>query len=269
MVPTSAAIVDELKSGRRAVREALEQPWVWLVDQGHDGSHLEAWSGRPDGLPQKALPEPGTMLYAHLEPLLRVRMIGDDLKRGAIPGSVVQRAVDSVQKTLRGLIGLIDEASSQVGRPAESLRRLYDLPAVSLSYGSFAISFGAPPLPVQVDLANAKAGEDARNIERLRVLLSKGLAWAYKAGVGAPIDALDDEMARIVAAIEPLAPPLTGQVCEVEVGGRLSTVGVGSSTRRVLTRATKKAMKTALKARPMLSERIAEAVGAIDEMDKG
>jgi len=67
--PTSDNIITLLKSGTRAMRDALDQPWVWYVRAQPDGAPTAAWLGTLADAPASVLPQPGIMLWSHLEPV--------------------------------------------------------------------------------------------------------------------------------------------------------------------------------------------------------
>ena len=63
----------ELKTGEMTLREAIDQPSLWIVDVAHSGTVREAWSPKLCDLPSDVLPKPGTMLWAFLESPLETR----------------------------------------------------------------------------------------------------------------------------------------------------------------------------------------------------
>jgi hypothetical protein len=67
IVPTSPRLVARLKQGATSLREALDQPRLWIADVGHTGEVQGAWSIQEDDLPSDVLPAPGTKLLATLE----------------------------------------------------------------------------------------------------------------------------------------------------------------------------------------------------------
>jgi hypothetical protein len=71
VAPTNPAILEKLKSGCRPLRDVLDQPWVWFVDIGYDGTPKAAWKGTLADAPADALPQKGVMLWPHLDPFLR------------------------------------------------------------------------------------------------------------------------------------------------------------------------------------------------------
>ena len=83
--PTSDSIIALLTSGVRAVRDALNQPWIWFVQTRPDGAPVAAWQGTLADAPADALPQPGIMLWSHLEPVFALRALGDGFYRSHAP----------------------------------------------------------------------------------------------------------------------------------------------------------------------------------------
>lgn len=72
-VPCDAELVDALKQGRRSVRDALTQPWTWLLDQPHGQPLQSAWRAHLDTIPQELLPGESVMLLPTMTPLPSLR----------------------------------------------------------------------------------------------------------------------------------------------------------------------------------------------------
>lgn len=68
VVPCDTARVDALKTGRCSVRNALAQPWTWLVDQPHGQPVLAAWRALLTSVPAKLLPGDCVMLSPTMAP---------------------------------------------------------------------------------------------------------------------------------------------------------------------------------------------------------
>jgi hypothetical protein len=75
VVPVTETIISNLEGGSLTVREALEQPRLWVVDLGFDGAVAEAWLVSPKDVPDDAQPQPGTMLHRDHDPRLSLRAI--------------------------------------------------------------------------------------------------------------------------------------------------------------------------------------------------
>ncbi|MBF0507850.1 MAG: hypothetical protein HQK57_02865 [Deltaproteobacteria bacterium] len=90
VAPTRPSIVDKLKSGTISIRDALDQPIVWLVDITTSGwSVRKAWQIQLEDLPEDALPEPDVLLYPHFEPVLPIKATGKQIKEGEIPAESI------------------------------------------------------------------------------------------------------------------------------------------------------------------------------------
>ena len=243
VVPTRDSIVAELRAGKLTLRDALWQPWAWL--QFHDELRAVA----VDALPSDCLPLAGTYLEPEHQPVVSIRLLGDFDDRNVV-ASIINRAAESVRKSLKVLIDYVTETSAD-GRPYDSQRRLYDLPAKRLAYGSFEVDFGEP----------AQAGllpEEADILIRASELLNEGLDWALKPSGAAP---QDEKWNAILSALRYLVPPATGVVKDVELAGKMTA-------RRVhLNRNATRNVFQALKVRSgeML---VVSYVGRIREWDK-
>ena len=75
VVPVSEKIIASVESGERTVRDALDQPRLWIVDVGFDGAVAEAWLVSPKDVPDDAQPQPGAMLHRDRDPRLTLRAI--------------------------------------------------------------------------------------------------------------------------------------------------------------------------------------------------
>ena len=155
--------------------------------------------------------------------LLRLRMVGEGLRSGHIPASVVRRAVDGATNAMKTLVRYALGASAVAGRPSEIYRRYYDLPAVHFAFESFEVAFGPPdvePEFPEVDILN-----------QVRPLLARGLSWASNPqDSAASFPERNREWTAIVTALSKLTPPQKGPVREVEVSGSLA----GTKNRPVL-----------------------------------
>ncbi len=99
VVPFTEELLASLKNGSLTLRDALNQPRIWLVDEAHSSGKLQnVWIVRPSDVPEDCLPKPGTMLLPSLHPLISLRAIGEEIEKGGIPGSVIRACVEGVQK---------------------------------------------------------------------------------------------------------------------------------------------------------------------------
>jgi hypothetical protein len=85
VVPFSPSLRQELTEGRISVSEALDQPRLWVVDIDKTGRPSRSWRSEFSRLPRDILPEPGTMLWPSLEPLLSVGPLGAQIGGGDHP----------------------------------------------------------------------------------------------------------------------------------------------------------------------------------------
>ena len=75
-------LLDRYKQGLLDVLGSLRQPRSWVVDLSHDWSLHAAWTVKLADLPSGMLPKRGVMLYPHLEPLFRIRLVGQKFGEG-------------------------------------------------------------------------------------------------------------------------------------------------------------------------------------------
>jgi hypothetical protein len=68
VVPFAQALLHRLETGQISVREALEQPCLWVVDRDNNGKLVTPARTTLADLPQEELPVPGKMLWPSLEP---------------------------------------------------------------------------------------------------------------------------------------------------------------------------------------------------------
>jgi hypothetical protein len=68
VVPFSPLLRDKLIGGQMSVVQAIDQPWLWVVDVDKTGRPSRSWRSEFSHLPREVLPEPGTMLWPSLEP---------------------------------------------------------------------------------------------------------------------------------------------------------------------------------------------------------
>jgi hypothetical protein len=237
VVPANNALVDALRAGHATMRDALHQPWMWLVDRRHSGEIARARKIDFHELPEGALPRPGVLLLPSLRPVLSIRMVGAGLGASNVPASVIRRAVEGATTALKFLVEWVLKAESTGGRPEDRLRRYYDLPVQRVAFASFEIAFAPPP---QADQASfIKDEEEALN--KIGELLQKGLEWASSSQEESLSN--NQESFVILEALAKLIPPRHGVVTEVHLGGRLA----GPITRpRVLTRASSERVRKAL-----------------------
>jgi hypothetical protein len=94
-VPANKKLIDELKTGSKTVFEALNQPWLWVVDVSYEGVINAAWQVDDIAqIPDAAKPAKDAMLWPELMPFFSYRLIGNGLEKGRVPASVVARAIE-------------------------------------------------------------------------------------------------------------------------------------------------------------------------------
>ena len=153
IVPADDALIGALNSNKVTLRDALTgRGWAWLIDRRTDGTVTNLGAVDPNILPASALPREGTRISPAGEVLLRLRMVGEAITSDQVPANVVRRAVEGATGAVRTLVRHALRMQSSTGRPAESFRRYYDLPAVGFAFGSFQIEFGAPAFDGQPPL---------------------------------------------------------------------------------------------------------------------
>ncbi|MBF0548934.1 MAG: hypothetical protein HQK60_00220 [Deltaproteobacteria bacterium] len=96
VAPTRPSIVDKLKLGTISIREALDQPIMWLVDiTTTDWGVRKSWQIQIKDLPEDALPEADVLLYPHLEPVLPIKATGQQIKEENIPGEIIKQVTSA------------------------------------------------------------------------------------------------------------------------------------------------------------------------------
>jgi hypothetical protein len=266
IAPTTATIISALRSGNLSVLDALNQPRCWICDTSPEGSIVNCWRLDFEQIPRDCLPALGTMLFPELEPLLTLRAIGDEIRPGQIPGSVIRTCVEGVQKTFKVLSEYVLEKPSQAGRPPEFLRRLFDLPTQRLAFGSFEISFRMPIEERDLFSLNASKSPEAETLEHVGSLLKKGLNWlatsAGEEGLFSPDN--PDEGAVVLRALKELTPSSQGSIERLEIKGQL----IGPrTTPQVLERSARQRVNTAIRNRS-LESKLVDLEGRIRELDK-
>ncbi len=264
VAPTSSSIVEDLNRGTISIRSALTQPISWLVDTDQSRLALSVWSSATSDLPDDAIPEPHVMLRPELQPLIRVRAIGESIKRGSVPGESIKQIVSGVESAIKTITDYILDRSS-TGRPPEDLRRLWALTAQGFAYASFEISFREPKASDQVPL-NFN-GDSSGGLAKVNELLLGGLKWAASSGVEdtASLGATVVERKVVLEAIRHLTPTARGHASEIEIGGKLISPRRHQSIR--LTRESRKKVDRGLKTLRDTEEVVFDQRGMIREID--
>jgi len=214
VAPTDRRIVRELLSGAISVRDALDQPWTWVVDVGANGSVLSSWAIRITDFPPDALPDPEVLLYPELEPMIRLRATGDRVRVGAIPAATIRKIVDGVEYAYKG----IRKAIGPVGAPMWRDANVLD--AQQLRFGSVEIAFRPTSANVQEN-------------QKIEQVLARALKWAFF-----PDFRLSDDNPRenraILEAVKWMSPGRGERATRIEVTGRVAELALDASPGRVL-----------------------------------
>lgn len=261
VVPTDNRILAALKRGEISVLQALAQPRSWLCDVFFDGELASCWSVDFSQIPGDHLPIEGTMLWARLEPILTLRAQGPDIVPGRTPGSVIRSCVEGPQRALKILGEYVLGICPKPGRPEDLFRRLFDLPAQRVAFGSFEISFRAPD--EQPDLFEESPVREA--LEEVSKLLRDGLTWLRTdaADEGLFTDKDSDKTAAILMALKEITPSTHSSIHQLELYGPL----VGTRRPLVVDRTARQKVNAALKAGSLEPE-LVDLVGRIRELDK-
>jgi hypothetical protein len=263
VAPTNVQIVERLKNGVSSVRDALNQPWVWILDIAIDGTPQKCWRCTLADIPADALPKPGVMLWPHLEPIFALRAIGEGLSEGNVPASVIRQVIDGATTALKKIASCVFEKGRPQGRKANFIRQFYDLPAQGFAYNSFEVAFRLPD-PKQLKLPDGSSAEDlSEEFEEMGNQLQRAIQWALDATPdSADANGIDLEL---LEALEKLVPRQTGIVESIEVRGRIFK---NAQKRFPLTRDSSKCVSNALRKARSTQERICQISGLIPEMDK-
>lgn len=266
VVPTGSQIIQALRTGILSIREAFDQPLIWLIEaQILKGARGACIVPHLDDLPDDAMPDRWTMLYPSLDPLLRLRYLGAALQAGNVASNLLKRAVDSAEQALQSLANFLLGGQAQWSQGAvQFLQGLYNPSAQQLAFGSLEIAFRVPrPTHPGLPLAgNLKNAEEA--LAELRSVMADGWAWtnlnSWQSSLGI------DQRAEfaVLAAIKALSPtPQAGQI-RIEVSGQIVPnepfVILNSAVRRLAHKRIRSLQSTKIQF---------SHSGVIEEMDKG
>ena len=263
VVPTNAQIIERLKSGILSVWDALNQPWIWVVDISFNGMPQKSWRCTLADVPTDVLPKSGVMLWSHLEPVFALRAIGEGLSEGNVPASVIRQVIDGATTALKKIASRVFEKGRPQGRKANFIRQFYDLPAQGFAYNSFEVAFKLPDLK-QLKLPDGGSADDlSEAFEEIGNQLQQAIEWALKTtSDSADTSEIDLEL---LEALEKLVPRQTGIVESVELRGRIFK---NTHKRYPLTRESSKRVSNALRNARSTQERICQISGLIPEVDK-
>lgn len=257
VVPSSERTVEALRSGQLALRDALEQPWGWLVTQTFEGTIERVVRARVEDVPAAVLPAAGVTLVAPPSPFLAIRAVGAAFSRaGDVPASVVRKVIDGAMHAMKTLVEHALAMTASDGRPTENLRRYYDLPTERLAFGSFEAVFGEPTSPASRPLLPG----DQHALDRAGLVLKRGIAELQRAPEEDPT--LDDELGTALDALSGLLPPASGLIEEMQLRGRL----VGPAPVRLSRAHGARARKLLRRSRATVEPVVVK--GAIRELDR-
>ena len=260
VVPTNERILTRLKTGTCTVRNALAQPWLWVLDCDHHNTPLKCSQTTLDAIPAEVLPQKGITLWPHLEPLFALRAIGDGLIEGSIPASVISHVINGATTALKKVTNRVFAAANSQGRKSNALRQFYDLPAQGFAYNSFEIAFGLPKAIQSQSLSTIEDNALVSDFAAIGQQLQQAIQWATSAS--------DDETPLdidLLEALEKLVPPQTGIVKSIEVRGRIFS---NAQFRYQLTRDTSHRVRTTLRNARQREEKITTVTGLIPALDK-
>lgn len=263
VAPTSALVIQQLKTGISSVRDALDQPWLWVVDTSLDMTPQRSWRCTLTDIPSEVLPKPGVMLWPHLEPIFALRAIGDGLSRGNVPASVIRQVIDGATTALKKISSRVLESNNSLGRKTNYVRQFYDLPAQGFAYNSFEIAFKLPDAEL-LTRSDANPNEPlCQEFQEIGSQLQTAIQWALEkeSHTAEPSDIDLD----LLEALEKLVPRQSGVVESIEVRGRIFS---SAHERYSLTRESTKRVSCALSKARATQERICQVSGLIPEMDK-
>lgn len=270
VVPVSTKIIDQLKTGELSLKEGLEQPRLYVVDQANDGEIRSIWLVRSADLPQDVMPVPRTMLHRSLEPIMSLRATGDTIKPGEIPGSVIKSTVEGAQKALKCLVEYEMDMPARRGRSSRALQKLYDLPVQKTLAASFEVQFRSPLSEPNLfeGLDDSEIREEQDVLKHVAKHLQAGLTWLTSEASDTPALPIpnDAELSRvIIKALKFLTPSPLGAVKELEIRGELATRTIEPMR---LTRRSRSVVNGAISRLPAMSERRVELKGRIRELNE-
>jgi hypothetical protein len=254
VAPTSAKIIGRLKAGAISVRDAIDQPIVWLIDMVGGTDVVRSWAVSFTQIPASLLPAPDVMLSPRLQPMIRLRAIGSSIKDGAIPAATIRNLVTGAEQAYRKLR---DQVRGTAGTVSTRVREFNVLDAQQFAFNSVEIAF------------RPTKQENAGDQEKVEELFAAGLRWVQQFSSAPPSES-DDVNLAVLEAIKSLSPGRGSRATKIEVSGRVLERATGNSSDRiVLTRNTRKRATSQI--RRMTEQRPSPeylmAVGRIKEAD--
>ena len=247
LVPIDSDSINELERGNITVRDALSQPWIWLVEIDSNWKIMEVASASLKEVPTSILPKPGIMLLPDLQPLISLRSVGATIKKGAVTGSTIKNLISNCEKALKPLLEVAFPELETAGRPFQKLRQLYDLVPQYMAYNSFEIGFRLPDL--SGDQGQLIPHDEIKEkFEKVGEMLRTGIVW---------VGSTDAELPTSSNSAH-------GQVSEVHIAGRL----IGASLRpTILKRDVRRRIKPLIEKLKRPGEQTMFFKGIISEAD--
>ena len=210
------------------------------------------------------------MLYRSLEPILSLRAIGEAIRPGEIPGSVIKSTVEGAQQAIKCLAEYEMDLASAKGRPSRALQKLYDLPVQKTLAASFEVQFRSPLNEPSLfeGLQESEIREEADVLTRVAAHLNAGLSWLTTTTSDAsalPVPAAPELSRAIIKALRYLTPSPRGPIRELEIRGDLASRSIEPIR---LSRTARSIVNGAMSRIPAMKERRVELTGRIREVNE-
>ncbi len=197
--------VERLTRGTASLRAVLNQPIIWVLDV-KNGTVSGSWVGTYQDIPNDAKPTDDAMLFAELEPMIKLRVPDVRYRFGAVSVPALRYVIDGAEAALRKLVKHL--------KPAE--RTEYQLEAQQLAFNSIEIAF--QPRKRIDGGASEPIDKKDKTIPKVVKLLGEGLEWISSGGQSK----LSKPHERaILAAVRELTPKKDTPILKIEVSGRV------------------------------------------------
>lgn len=265
-VPIKHDDVAKLKSGEFSIRDVFDRPLLWIIGCDDEGNAVEVYTvAGLECLSATAIPADGVMLYPHLEPLLRIRLLGVQDDDGLIAAELMRSLVVRVQKSVRDLSDIAKSALVFATDAFGPIEDLLALRAQRVAFKSLEIAFREPEREFMEKRAQSDAELEAAYsiLRKVQDLLTDGLTWAAsRTPTSQRFDDPEIER-RWLAAIKQLAPHAAED--EVELSGRLIKRDAAKPV-RLVRRDTRKLTRELDRLRKSSAITV-EVHGVVDEFD--
>jgi hypothetical protein len=218
VVPFTESRLEDLESGRASIVQALNQPRAWFVDVDVCENTRVVREADVALLPPNYLPAPDAFLC---RPALSLRVLGDEIKAGGTPLSILKNATERAMGAVRKLVEYLLQFQDPEEVSFKTLRAYSDMPVLGVSFSSLEIDLGVPQTPPNG--SNLDERRHKHIVDELTRLLRQGVNWA------AGETSLDNpgknpfESLAILSALQELTPSGRGPIREIQIGGRLAT----------------------------------------------